>query len=65
MVDIQSAIAEIRQEKRKKKTETTAAKYNVRICYAGRLYIRVKVNIKPTNGPSHLRRTDRLLISLT
>jgi len=39
MVDIQSATAEIRRGKKKerrKKIETTAAKYNVRICYAGR-----------------------------
>ena len=36
MVDIQSATAEIRRGKRGKKIETTAAKYNVRICYAGR-----------------------------
>jgi len=40
MVDIQSATADIRRGKNKKergkKIETTAAKYNVRICYAGR-----------------------------
>jgi len=42
MVDIQSATAENRrgkkkeEERRKKKIETTAAKYNVRICYTGR-----------------------------
>jgi len=35
MVDIHSAIAEIRQGKKKEK-ETTGQKYNVRICYAGR-----------------------------
>jgi len=33
MVDIQSAMAEIRQGKKEK---TTGQKYNVRICYAGR-----------------------------
>jgi len=33
MVDIQSATAEIRRGKRKKKT---GQKYNVRICYEGR-----------------------------
>jgi len=33
MVDIQSAMAEIRW---RKKEETTGQKYNVRICYAGR-----------------------------
>jgi len=37
MVDIQSETAEIGDEKRKKKKlETTPAKYNVHICYAGR-----------------------------
>ena len=37
MVDIQFATAENRREKSgKKKTETPAAKYNVRMCYAGR-----------------------------
>jgi len=38
MADIQSATAEIRRgkEKRKKIEETTGQKYNVRICYAGR-----------------------------
>jgi len=38
MVDMQSATAEIRRGKkeREKKIETTAAKYNVHICYAGR-----------------------------
>jgi len=41
MVDIQSAIAEIRrgkkeEEERKKEEDTTSAKYNVRICCAGR-----------------------------
>jgi len=40
MVDIQSAMAEIRPGKKKeesrKKEETTERKYNVRICYAGR-----------------------------
>jgi len=37
MVDIQSVTAMIRRGKkeRKKKIETTAAKYNVRMCYAG------------------------------
>jgi len=35
MVDIQSATAEIRRGKKKKK-ETTGQKYNVRICYACR-----------------------------
>jgi len=38
-VDIQSAAAEIRQGKqkrKKKKEETTGQKYNFRICYAGR-----------------------------
>ena len=35
MVDIQSATAEIRRGKKKKKEET-GQKYNVRICYAGR-----------------------------
>jgi len=34
MVDTESPTAENRGEKRKK--ETTAVKYNVRICYAGR-----------------------------
>jgi len=34
MVDIQSATIEIRWGKRRKKTETTAAKY-VHICYTG------------------------------
>jgi len=39
MVDIQSATAEIRRGKKRKKIEeeeTTGQKYNVRICYAGR-----------------------------
>jgi len=37
MVDIQSATAEIRRgKKRRKKIETAAAKYSVRICYTGR-----------------------------
>jgi len=38
MVDIHSAVAEIRQgkKKRRKKEETTEQEYNVRICYAGR-----------------------------
>jgi len=38
MADIQSATAEIRRGKKKKKIEeeTTGQKYNVRICYAGR-----------------------------
>jgi len=37
MVDIQSATAEIRRGKKKKKIEeTTGQKFNVRICYAGR-----------------------------
>jgi len=37
MVDIQSATAENRRGKKKKEEEeTTVAKYNVRICYAGR-----------------------------
>jgi len=37
MVDIQSPIAENRRGKKKeKKIETTAAKYNVRVCYTGR-----------------------------
>jgi len=40
MADIQSATAKIRRGKEKKKErkkgeETTAQKYNVRICYAG------------------------------
>jgi len=35
MVDIQSAIAEIRRGIKKRKKETTGQKYNVRICYAG------------------------------
>jgi len=39
MVDIQSPTAEIRRAKKKRKEEeeTTGQKYNVRICYAGRL----------------------------
>jgi len=45
MVDIHSATAEIRRgkkkkerrRKKKKEEETTVRKYNVRICYAGRL----------------------------
>jgi len=39
MVDIESAMAEIRRGKRKKKKkieETTGQKYNDLICYAGR-----------------------------
>jgi len=36
MVDIQSAIAEIRQEK---KEETTGRKYSVQICYAGQPWL--------------------------
>jgi len=40
MADIQSATADNRPEKKKeeerKKIVTTAAKYNVRICHAGR-----------------------------
>jgi len=37
VADIQSAMAEIRRGKKKrKKEETTGQKYNVRICYAGR-----------------------------
>jgi len=39
MVDIESAMAEIRRGKRKKKKkieETTRQKYNDLICYAGR-----------------------------
>jgi len=37
MVDIQSAMADIRRGKkdRQKIEETTGQKYNVRICYAG------------------------------
>jgi len=35
MVDIQSATAEIRRWKERRKKET-GQKYNVRICYAGR-----------------------------
>jgi len=36
MADIQSVTAEkMAMKERRKKTETTAAKYNVRICYAG------------------------------
>jgi len=37
MVDVQSAMAEIRRgkNKRRKKIEQTGQKYNVRICYAG------------------------------
>jgi len=35
VVDIQSRTAENRQGKKKEKIETTAAKYNVRICCAG------------------------------
>jgi len=35
MADIQSVTAEIRQEKKERKKETTGQKYNVRICYAG------------------------------
>jgi len=35
MVDIPSAMAEIREEKKKKEAETTGRKYNARICYAG------------------------------
>jgi len=35
MVDMQSATAEIRQGE--KEEEETGQKYNVRICYAGRL----------------------------
>jgi len=35
MVDIQSAMAEIRRGKKKKEEETTGWKYNVCICYAG------------------------------
>jgi len=34
-VDIQSATAEIRREKKKKKNKLQDKKYNVRICYAG------------------------------
>jgi len=34
MIDIQSATARTGEEK-KKEEETTAAKYNVHICYAG------------------------------
>jgi len=34
MVDIQSATAEIRRGKKKKKEQITGQKYNVRICYA-------------------------------
>jgi len=41
MVDIQSATAGNRGGKRHKEEETTVAKYNVRICYAGRPCIRV------------------------
>jgi len=37
MVDIQSATAEIRRGKKDRKKETTGQKYNVRICYTGRL----------------------------
>jgi len=39
MVDIQSATAELRRgrkKRRKNKEQTTGRKYNVRICYAGR-----------------------------
>jgi len=36
MVDIQSATAEIRRGKKRKKELTTGQKYNVRICYAER-----------------------------
>jgi len=38
MADIQSATAEIRPGKKRKKIEkeTTGQKYNVRMCYAGR-----------------------------
>jgi len=37
MVDIQSATAENRRGKKEEQEETTGQKYNVRICYAGRL----------------------------
>jgi len=37
MIDIQSVNAEIRRGKKKKKKERNRTKYNVRICYAGRL----------------------------
>jgi len=37
MADIQSATAEIRRGKKQKIEETTGQKYNVCICYAGRL----------------------------
>jgi len=39
MVDMQSATAEIRQGKKEKieEKETPGQKYNVRICYKGRL----------------------------
>jgi len=36
MVDIQSAMAEIRREKKKKKEETTGQKYNGLSYYIGR-----------------------------
>jgi len=37
VIDIQSAMAEIRRGKKKKEEEKTKGqKYNVRICYAGR-----------------------------
>jgi len=36
MVDIQSATAEIRWGKKRRKEEETGQKYNVRICYARR-----------------------------
>jgi len=41
MVDIQSATAEIKREKKKKETQKneTGQKYNVHICYAGWLQI--------------------------
>jgi len=35
MVDIHSAIAEIRRGKKEEEDETTGQKYNVCICYAG------------------------------
>jgi len=36
LVDIQSATAEIRRGKKKRRRKETGQKYNVRICYAGR-----------------------------
>jgi len=37
MVDIHSATVDNRRGKKEEQEETTGQKYNVRICYAGRL----------------------------